>query len=153
MIAVGMGSIFCSFFGCLPLTASFSRSSVMSASGAKTQFANFFNGIRFLKIFRIFFFENLYSHPPTLISVRTGFVILIALSFLMPTFYYIPKSVLGAVIIVAVYSMVEFDEILPMWRGRSMYRLDLNDTPYPPFSKRGSLNWVLIAVFICKGSS
>ena len=38
----------------------------------------------------------------------------------MPTFYYIPKSVLGAVIIVAVYSMVEFDEILPMWRGRSM---------------------------------
>jgi sodium-independent sulfate anion transporter 11 len=54
MIAVGMGSIFCSFFGCLPLTASFSRSSVMSASGAKTQFANFFNGIRFLKIFRIF---------------------------------------------------------------------------------------------------
>ncbi|XP_046455001.1 sodium-independent sulfate anion transporter-like isoform X2 [Daphnia pulex] len=90
MIAVGMGSIFCSFFGCLPLTASFSRSSVMSASGAKTQFANFFN----------------------------GFVILIALSFLMPTFYYIPKSVLGAVIIVAVYSMVEFDEILPMWRGR-----------------------------------
>jgi sodium-independent sulfate anion transporter 11 len=38
----------------------------------------------------------------------------------MPTFYYIPKSVLGAVIIVAVYTMVEFDEILPMWRGRSI---------------------------------
>lgn len=49
-----------------------------------------------------------------------GFVILIALSFLMPTFYYIPKSVLGAVIIVAVYSMIEFEEILPMWRGRSI---------------------------------
>ena len=48
-----------------------------------------------------------------------GSVILIALSFLMPTFYYIPKSVLGAVIIVAVYSMIEFHEILPMWRGRS----------------------------------
>ena len=45
MIAVGMGSIFCSFFGCLPLTASFSRSSVLAASGGKTQFANFFNGI------------------------------------------------------------------------------------------------------------
>ncbi|KZS01923.1 Uncharacterized protein APZ42_001252, partial [Daphnia magna] len=43
MIAVGAGSIFCSFFGCLPLTASFSRSSVMSASGGKTQFTNFFN--------------------------------------------------------------------------------------------------------------
>jgi sodium-independent sulfate anion transporter 11 len=49
MIAVGMGSIFCSFFGCMPLTASFSRSSVMSASGGKTQFANFFNGISCLQ--------------------------------------------------------------------------------------------------------
>ena len=44
MIAVGLGSLFCSFFGCMPLTASFSRSSVLSASGGKTQFANFFNG-------------------------------------------------------------------------------------------------------------
>ena len=55
-----------------------------------------------------------------LLCFWVGFVILIALSFLMPTFYYIPKSVLGAVIIVAVYSMIEFHEILPMWRGRSM---------------------------------
>lgn len=100
MIAVGAGSIFCSFFGCLPLTASFSRSSVMSASGGKTQFANFFN----------------------------GFVILIALSLLMPTFYYIPKSVLGAVIIVAVYSMVELDEILPMWRGRRIELIPFGTT-------------------------
>lgn len=45
MIAVGAGSIFCSFFGCIPLTASFSRSSVLSASGGKTQFASLFNGI------------------------------------------------------------------------------------------------------------
>lgn len=44
---------------------------------------------------------------------------LIALSFLMPTFYYIPKSVLAAVIIVAVYCMVEIEEIKPMWKGRS----------------------------------
>lgn len=44
MIAVGAGSIFCSFFGCIPLTASFSRSSVLSASGGKTQFASLING-------------------------------------------------------------------------------------------------------------
>jgi hypothetical protein len=116
------------------------------------------NSIRqFLQRYSIFenisnFFENLNSHPPTLISVRAGFVILIALSFLMPTFYYIPKSVLGAVIIVAVYSMVEFDEILPMWRGRSMHALQ-SKLFTSPLSKRGCLNWVLIAVFICKGSS
>lgn len=44
MIALGAGSIFCSFFGCIPLTASFARSSVLSASGGKTQLASFFNG-------------------------------------------------------------------------------------------------------------
>lgn len=37
----------------------------------------------------------------------------------MPTFYFIPKTVLGAVIITAVYPMIEYHEILPMWRGRS----------------------------------
>jgi MFS superfamily sulfate permease-like transporter len=51
MIAVGAGSIFCSFFGCIPLTASFSRSSVLSASGGKTQFASLFNGIAFFFFF------------------------------------------------------------------------------------------------------
>lgn len=53
MIAVGLGSMFCSFFGCIPLTASFSRSSVLSASGGKTQFANFFNGMSAKKIGRV----------------------------------------------------------------------------------------------------
>lgn len=47
-----------------------------------------------------------------------GCVILLALAFLMPTFYFIPKSVLGAVLITAVYPMIEYHEILPMWRGR-----------------------------------
>ena len=42
MVALGLGSLFCSFFGCLPLTASFSRSSVMSSTGNKTPFASFF---------------------------------------------------------------------------------------------------------------
>ncbi|EFX77094.1 hypothetical protein DAPPUDRAFT_321675 [Daphnia pulex] len=90
MIALGAGSIFCSFFGCIPLTASFARSSVLSASGGKTQLASFFNGC----------------------------TVLLALAFLMPTFYFIPKTVLAAVIISAVYPMIEYHEILPMWRGR-----------------------------------
>jgi len=44
MIAIGIGSIFSSFFGCIPQTASFARSSVLSASGGRTQLANLFNG-------------------------------------------------------------------------------------------------------------
>jgi solute carrier family 26 (sodium-independent sulfate anion transporter), member 11 len=52
------------------------------------------------------------------ISCRAGAVILLALSFLMPTFSYIPKSVLGAVIVTSVFPMIEFHEILPLWKGR-----------------------------------
>ncbi len=49
MIAVGLCSIFGSFFGCFPQTASFSRSSVLSTSGGQTQLANFFNGFIYSK--------------------------------------------------------------------------------------------------------
>lgn len=94
----------------MPLTASFSRSSVLSASGGKTQFANFFNGIDI---------TNFGSALEPSFNISTGSVVLIALALLMPAFYYIPKSVLGAVIIVASFSMIEFQEILPLWRGRS----------------------------------
>jgi len=52
-----------------------------------------------------------------------GAVVLLALAFLMPTFYFIPKAVLGAVIITAVYPMIEYHEIMPMWRGRSKQQL------------------------------
>lgn len=52
-------------------------------------------------------------------NLFSGCVVLLALAFLMPTFYFIPKSVLGAVLITAVYPMIEYHEILPMWRGRS----------------------------------
>lgn len=48
-----------------------------------------------------------------------GCVVLLALAFLMPTFYFIPKAVLGAVIVTAVYTKLEYHEILPMWRTRS----------------------------------
>lgn len=51
--------------------------------------------------------------------MHTGAVILLALSFLMPTFAYIPKSVLGAVLIVSVYPMIEYAELRPLWTGRS----------------------------------
>jgi len=52
MIAVGTGSILGSFFGCIPQTASFSRSSVLSSSGGQTQLASLFNGNN------SFFFSN-----------------------------------------------------------------------------------------------
>ena len=114
MIAVGAGSIFCSFFGCIPLTASFSRSSVLSASGGKTQFASLFNGIAIF----LSFCNKRYCTTLRWFNSILGCVVLFALAFLMPTFYFIPKSILGAVLITAVYPMIEYHEIPSMWRGR-----------------------------------
>ena len=48
-----------------------------------------------------------------------GFVVLLAMAFMMPTFYFVPKAVLSSVIIKAVWSMIEFHEIISLWRGRS----------------------------------
>ena len=45
MIALGMGNFLGSFFGAMPITASFGRSSVQSASGVKTPFANIYGGL------------------------------------------------------------------------------------------------------------
>jgi len=46
----------------------------------------------------------------------------------MPTFSYIPKSVLGAVIVVAVYGMIEYGELAPMWRGRRVELIPFGTT-------------------------
>lgn len=57
-------------------------------------------------------------HICNIFSLVPGCVVLFALAFLMPTFYFIPKSILGAVIITAVYPMIEYHEIPSLWRGR-----------------------------------
>ena len=44
MIALGMGNILGSFFGAMPITSSFGRSSVQNASGVKTTLANVYAG-------------------------------------------------------------------------------------------------------------
>lgn len=44
MIALGVGNILGSFFGAMPITSSFGRSSVQSASGVKTQMASIYGG-------------------------------------------------------------------------------------------------------------
>ena len=44
MIALGIGNLLGSFVGAMPITSSFGRSSVQSASGVKTPFANIYGG-------------------------------------------------------------------------------------------------------------
>ena len=87
LIAIGLGNVLGSFFKSYPSTASFSRSAVNQDAGAKTGFAAFFSvGI-------------------------VGSVLL----FLTPMFYYLPKAVLAAIIIVSVLKLIDYKEAMRLW--------------------------------------
>lgn len=78
LIALGMGNILGSFFGGFPATGSFSRSAVSSQCGSKSPVTAFI----------------------------TALFVLFAIYFFMPFFFYIPKSVLSAVLITAIMDYV-----------------------------------------------
>ncbi|KYN40710.1 Sodium-independent sulfate anion transporter [Trachymyrmex septentrionalis] len=88
MLTLGLCNVVGSFFQSMPVTGSFSRSAVNNASGVRTPLGGFY----------------------------TGILVILALSLLIPYFYYIPKATLSAVIISAVIFMVEIDIIIPIWK-------------------------------------
>ncbi|XP_046632863.1 sodium-independent sulfate anion transporter-like isoform X2 [Daphnia pulicaria] len=100
MIALGVGTILGSLFSSMPVTASFGRSSVQAASGAKTPLTNIYGGV----------------------------LVLLALGFLMPSLAYIPKAILASVIIMSVIFMVELEELKPMWKSRKIELLPFGVT-------------------------
>ncbi|KAL3274391.1 hypothetical protein HHI36_015786 [Cryptolaemus montrouzieri] len=88
MVTLGLCNLFGSCVQAMPSSGAFSRSAVINASGVRTPL------------------QGIYS----------GTVIILALSFLTPYFFFIPKATLAAVLISAVLSMIEY-EILPvLWR-------------------------------------
>lgn len=52
-----------------------------------------------------------------------GGVVLLALAVLTPSFHYIPKASLAAIIISAVLTMVDYRSVVVLWRVRSMFSL------------------------------
>lgn len=80
LIAIGLGNIIGSFFQTYPATGGFSRTAVNNQVGAKTP----------------------------LVSIIAAFIIAVTLLFLTPIFYYLPKAVLAAIIIVAVFGLLDF---------------------------------------------
>ncbi|KAJ3164749.1 hypothetical protein HK101_000378 [Irineochytrium annulatum] len=74
LVAIGLTNLIGSFVGGYPATGSFSRSAIKSASGVRTPLATLF----------------------------TGIIVLISIYALTPAFYWIPNSVLAAVIIGAI---------------------------------------------------
>ncbi len=80
LIALGMGNIVGSFFQTYPATGGFSRTAVNDQDGANTPLA----------------------------AVFSALVVALTLLFLTPLFYYLPKAVLAAIIMVAVFGLLDF---------------------------------------------
>ncbi|CAG9767176.1 unnamed protein product [Ceutorhynchus assimilis] len=88
MISLGLCNIFGSFVKAMPSCGAFTRSSVASSSNVRTPL------------------QGIYS----------GTVIILALSFLAPYFFYIPKATLAAVLIVAAYGLVDYEIFGTLWK-------------------------------------
>jgi len=92
MIALGICNFMGSFTSGMPITGSFSRTAVNSASGVKTPMG----------------------------CLWTGALVILALGLIMPYCAFIPKASLAAVIITAVIFSVEYEVIRPMWRSKKI---------------------------------
>ncbi|TXD46817.1 SulP family inorganic anion transporter [Polaribacter sp. IC073] len=92
LIALGISNMVGSLFKAYPSTSSFSRSAINQESGARTGMA-------------------------ALISVV---MVSITLLFLTPLFYHLPKTVLAAIIIVAVFGLVNFKEAKFLWKANQL---------------------------------
>ena len=92
LIALGLSNIIGSWFKAYPSTSSFSRSAINQESGATTGMAS-------------------------LVSVV---IVLLTLLFLTPLFYHLPKTVLAAIIIVAVFGLVNIKEAIFLWNANNL---------------------------------
>lgn len=88
LIGLGLANIVGSFFKAFPVTGGFSRTAVNDQAGAKTGLA----------------------------SVISAVLIIITLLFLTPYFYYLPNAVLAAIIMVAVFGLIDFKEAKHLWQ-------------------------------------
>ena len=88
LVALGLGNIIGSFFGSYTFTGSFSRSAINKEAGANTAMAN----------------------------VVAALFILVTILFLTPVFYYLPKTVLAAIIITGVLGMIKIKDIKFLWK-------------------------------------
>lgn len=92
LVALGLSNIFGSFFKAYPSASSFSRSAINEESGGTTGMS----------------------------AIVSVIIVIITLLFLTPVFYYLPHSVLAAIIIVAVFGLVNFKEAIFLWKANNL---------------------------------
>jgi len=90
LIATGAANVAASAFGGFPVAGGFSRTAVNNQAGARTPLA----------------------------SLITAVVLGVAVVWLTPALFYLPKAVLAAVVIVAVASLVDVADARETWRTR-----------------------------------
>lgn len=88
LIALGAAKIAGSFFQAFPNTGGFSRTAVNADAGAKTQIA----------------------------TIVAAAVVALVLMFFTPLFEFLPHAILGAIIVLAVSSLIDVKEIRYLWR-------------------------------------
>ena len=88
MVALGAAKMVSAFFGSLVPAGSFNRSILNLKSGAKTQVS----------------------------SLVAALVVLFTLLFLTPIVYYLPQSVIAAIIVYSVYYLFDFPLVKSLWQ-------------------------------------
>jgi sulfate permease, SulP family len=88
LIGLGMANIGAGFTGGYPVTGGFSRSMVNFAAGANTPLA----------------------------SIITASLVGLSVAFLTPLFFYLPRTILAAIILVAVASLIDLKSIRHAWQ-------------------------------------
>ncbi len=88
LVAIGAGNIVGSIFQAFPGTGSFSRTAISYQSGGKT----------------------------VVTSLFAVAVIAIALLLLTPVFYYLPNAILAAIIMLAVYGLIDIEGFNKLWK-------------------------------------
>ncbi|NDI34728.1 SulP family inorganic anion transporter [Chengkuizengella sediminis] len=94
---LGLANIVGSFFSAYPVTGGFSRSAVNYQAGARTGLA----------------------------SIITAVLIIVTLLFFTPLFYYLPNAVLAAIIMVAVFGLIDIKEAKHLFKVKKMDGLTL----------------------------
>jgi SulP family sulfate permease len=87
LIALGSANLIGSLFQCYPTTGGFSRTAVNDKAGAKTNLA----------------------------ALVSASLVGLTLLFLTPLFYYLPQSILAAIIIVAVLNLIDVQYPVFLW--------------------------------------
>lgn len=92
LTALGLANVSAAFFSGFPVAGSFSRTAVQYQSGGRTQLA----------------------------SIATAVLIVFTLLFLTPLFYYLPNAALAAIILVAVYKLLDFEGVRRVFKVRQI---------------------------------